>query len=293
MMLCNLWMALSISWYSSHVSDAAFQLSAFGVAVRSAFAALVIYVAGGFANSRHSLKNGGFRFHFAWTSLAAANLCFLFAFLSAKPGRTMFLATLYPMMTLFFEWAEKRPTRKEVASSLFLLALAIFGLALILLDDFRLDFSLGDVLAISSAFLFAVYMITAKRLPEEERDCAAGVGFFGDVIFSLIVAAVLSQVPMSGEEARKTVLPAIGWLSVVVFGVLSGAEFLVINRAFKTLKSSEVSMLHLAQPVLVAGIEVVFLTMSRPGVYFGGACVLIAAGARAYLAEKAEETPRT
>jgi drug/metabolite transporter (DMT)-like permease len=192
-------------------------------------------------------------------SSTLANLMFIAAVSETTAANLVFIIALNPVFCALFAWVllkDKIPWQTLLA-----IALALFGVAIIVWDGLMADTYVGDLLALGVAICMAI-TLTVARMSRK------------NVVTSLAIGALASAV-VAMPFVEPTALPQINWtwLSLNALIVVPIAlTLLAIGPRY--LPAPEVAMFFLAEVVLTPiWIWMIFGELPTPRAFLGGLVV--------------------
>ena len=168
----------------------------------------------------------------------------------AMPGKSAFISSAYCVIVPFLFWlvAKQRPKKENVIAAI----LCTIGITLASLTSSGL--SLGDGLALLSAFLYAAHIVAVAK-------CSKGKDPITLTIIQFAVAGICATLVSIVFEGRSQVT----YNTATVVGVLylalicTAASLLLQNIAQKFADPSSASLLLSLESVFGVGISVIFL----------------------------------
>jgi drug/metabolite transporter (DMT)-like permease len=174
----------------------------------------------------------------------------------------------YPALVCLIGWValrERRPCRRTWLA----LALSAGGTALVAAAAGPVEIDpLAVVFALSSAFVFALYVLAGQRL--------AGA------IDAMTTAAVVAAGAALGSTARGALThslqaPGARWTLLIGYGIFTAAAFTLMFAALGRLGARRTSVVMTLEAVFAVALAVLMLGEPlTPGQAVGGACVLAA-----------------
>jgi drug/metabolite transporter (DMT)-like permease len=197
-------------------------------------------------------------------------------------GVATLLSNLAPVVVTAFAWIvlKQRPR----PAFLLALALALAGVGLIASQRQGapgLDPPLGDLLSITTALWYALYMLAVAQA--RRREAATTLMFWSSVTgLPLVLAAAL----LLGEQILPVTLA--GWLACLALGLVHVGGQGAIAWAMGRLPAATASVVVLVQPVVAAALGRMLFHEAMTGVQMLGAAVALGG---VVLAQWAARTP--
>lgn len=207
-------------------------------------------------------------------ALSLAFTTYVFAMLMTSVASTLFILTTTPFMAALIGWIwiNERP---HPFTWIAMLA-ALFGVGLMLSDGFELGRTQGNIVALLSAFFFAVMLVLARR---SHKDDVLGGTFLGGIIaFGLAGLSAISfgnGLSIGGQDLLLALFMGAFTIGIGIALVTWGAPYV---------PAAEVSLLVLIESILGPIWPWLFLgeVMSTPEI-IGGVTVMAAVAGLALL----------
>ena len=173
-------------------------------------------------------------------ALSLAFTTYVFAMLMTSVASTLFILTTTPFMAALIGWIwiNERP---HPFTWIAMLA-ALFGVALMLSDGFELGRTQGNIVALLSAFFFAVMLVLARR---SRKDDVLGGTFLGGIIaFGLAGLSAIgfgNGLSIGGQDLLLALFMGAFTIGIGIALVTWGAPYV---------PAAEVSLLVLIESVL-------------------------------------------
>lgn len=181
------------------------------------------------------------------------------------------IVNLVPLAMPLLMWLMYRETLQ--AREWLATALAVFGLSVLAFDSLQLshDHLLGDAICLLSMFLFAFYLMLARR-----QSALPSIWLYVVPVYAVAGLTSLVVAPLFGP-----VMPSLDWHNVLMVLSLAAVSTVIghsaLNFAMQHLRSQTVGVLTLAQFV-VAGLIAWYLYDEVPSTLFHMASALMVAG---------------
>lgn len=214
----------------------------------------------------------------AWSALAGMCLALHWALWFAALGLTgvasaTTLVNMHPLFVLlgaFLCWRQV-PRR----SSLWAIALALVGSALISAGDTKANALLGDLLAFMSAAAVAVYLLIGQQVRRSGTLLQYVVPVYGCGAVVAIIAALVLDVPLAAQRGQD-------WLLFVLLAAVPTlGGHTIFNWALQYMPATHVSLAILGEPVLAA-VWAALIFAERPGLLQVCGAVAVLAGLGIY-----------
>lgn len=180
-----------------------------------------------------------FRSYSLWVSLIFTGLVISFV-VSTKlttSANAIFLQYMAPVYVLLYETLVRKVKMQRI--NLITLIVCMIGLGLFFLGDFTPGNMNGNLLAILSGFLLAALLLTQHA---NDPDCHASALFGGNVLVALIGLPFFLQAPTPTLEQ----FAMLSFLGIVQIGI----AYALFNMALKHIRTLEVSLLGMIEPIL-------------------------------------------
>lgn len=236
---------------------------------------------GGIAAVFLLLTNRGLRFHFSRDQLvgaigyAACTVTFCAATTLTSAANAILLQYTAPVwVALLSAWLLGEPARR---ADWVTIAVALCGMSLFFKDSLTMGHALGDALGLASGMSFAAMTVALRRQKS------------GSAVESIILGNVLAFVIGLPWIVQAPLLPASGWLALLLLGTLQlGFSYWLYARAIRHVTALEAVLIPIIEPVLNPVWVLIFLH-ERPTFWalVGGSIVIVAVTARALLSLQA------
>jgi drug/metabolite transporter (DMT)-like permease len=227
------------------------------------------------------VTNRGLRFSFSRDQVigaigyAACTITFCTATTMTTAANAILLQYTAPVWVAVFgaSFLGERATRADWVT----IVVALAGMALFFADSLQLGHLPGDTLAVISGICFAGMTIALRR----QKD--------GSPVESIILGNVIAFVVGLPWIVRAPLLPAAGWVSLVILGVVQlGVSYWLYARAIKHVTALEAVLIPVIEPILNP-LWVLLALHEKPTRFAlaGGAVVLSAVTVRAVASVRA------
>ena len=173
-------------------------------------------------------------------ALALAFTCYVFAMLYTSVASTLFILSATPFIAAVIGliWINEKPKSITWVAMIF----AVFGIYLMVQEDYQLKQSFGNLMALLSATFFALMLVAARK--SGKRDVLGGT-FLGGA-FCILIGAFATMFTGAGFVLMSRDLIII--LVMGAFGIGIGIAFVTWGASY--VPAAEVSLLVLIESVL-------------------------------------------
>ncbi len=211
--------------------------------------------------------------------LATSFSCYIYSILNTTVANTLFVIAVSPFIAAVvgWLWIGERVTRITVATML----LALFGVALMVVDGLGTGHTFGNLMALAAAASFAVGLVFVRKIGSEDMLAGTFLGGWIAAAFNLVLALALGQsLVLSPNDLIVSLGSGVFSIGIGMALVIWGASYL---------PAAEVSILTLLEGVLgPIWVWLVFTETVTTNLLIGGAIVFAAVTAQVLLSRSRE-----
>ena len=253
-------LAAALIWSTGGAAVKVSQLSSLQIAGgRALMAGLVLWIAVPAARR-------GYRPRVLLAGAFHAVNCVLFVFANQQTtaGNVIFIQNIAPIWVLLVSrrWLNEHPDRAELLT----VPISLLGCVLLFFDNASTGRTIGNLAALAASVLFALLIVSYRRLSTDEGIAAVTAGNFM-IALGCLPWAISGPVPTE-----------IDWAALLFLGVIQQASgHLLFIRGIRGVSALEGSLLVLLEPI-ASPVWAWWLVNERPGPLFAlGAITIIGA----------------